>query len=214
MKQIEHGCGKDGLIRKTEKKEGITTDKRRMGTNEEKTLNRGERRLAAKERRERNRSKIRLARSGWSENGEMEWWSNGGRRNGVSESLNDDSSHDGSGKGVEKATLEGGWRRVLAENGCAQLYVFTRIYTLLHKVSGGNVMSDKTHKKWARIAGLGMMKSWFWIRVPPSVAFRRLLPPSVAFSRGAVELECEIERKGRLARTYFRFGKWGNKLLN
>jgi len=45
-------------------------------------------------------------------------------------------------------------------------------------------------------------------------AFRRLLPPSVAVSRGAVELECEIERKGRLARTYFRFGKWGNKLLN
>ena len=67
MKQIEHGCGKDGLIRKTGKKEGITTDMRRMGTNEEKTLNRRKRRLAAKERRERNRSEMFSARSEGSE---------------------------------------------------------------------------------------------------------------------------------------------------
>jgi len=30
---------------------------------------------------------------------------------------------------VEKGVLESRRRRVLAENGCAQLHVFTRIYT-------------------------------------------------------------------------------------
>jgi len=39
-----------------------------------------------------------------------------------------------SAKKVEKGVLESRWRRVLAENGCAQLHVFTRIYTILHKV--------------------------------------------------------------------------------
>ncbi len=37
---------------------------------------------------------------------------------------------------VEKGVLEGGWRRVLAENGCAQLHVFTRIYTIKHNGPG------------------------------------------------------------------------------
>jgi len=35
---------------------------------------------------------------------------------------------------VEKGVLEGGWRRVLTKNGCAQLHAFTRIYTILHNV--------------------------------------------------------------------------------
>ena len=39
------------------------------------------------------------------------------------------------GKKVEKGVWEGGWRQVLAENGCAQLYAFIRIYRLLYKVS-------------------------------------------------------------------------------
>jgi len=37
---------------------------------------------------------------------------------------------------IENWVLEGGWRRVLAENGCAQLHVFTRNYTHLHNVPG------------------------------------------------------------------------------
>jgi hypothetical protein len=40
---------------------------------------------------------------------------------------------------MRNGASEGGWRRVLAKNGCAQLHVFTRIYTLLHNVPGGNV---------------------------------------------------------------------------
>src|SRR5260221_9728338 len=38
---------------------------------------------------------------------------------------------------VENGVSEGGWRPVFMKNGCAQLHVFTRFYTLLHKVSGG-----------------------------------------------------------------------------
>ena len=37
---------------------------------------------------------------------------------------------------VENELLEGRWRGVEAENGCAQLYAFTRIYRLLSLVSG------------------------------------------------------------------------------
>ena len=69
-------------------------------------------------------------------------------------------------------------------------------------------MSDKTQKKWARIAGLGMMKSRFWIQ---DAAFRRLPPP---FHMGGQMAKWEIGGKDRLAEAYFRFGKWGNKLLN
>ena len=69
------------------------------------------------------------------ENGVLELWSNGGARNSVSISLNKDSRHGDGGKAVEKEVWEGGWRRVLADNGCAQLHVFTRIYRFLHKVS-------------------------------------------------------------------------------
>jgi len=67
-------------------------------------------------------------------------------------------------KKVEKTVLEGGWRRVLVKNGCAQLHVFTRIYRILHNVPLVNVTSDKSQGRSARIAGLGMTKSWFWIQ--------------------------------------------------
>jgi len=69
-------------------------------------------------------------------------------------------------------------------------------------------MSDKTQKKWARIAGLGVTKSWLWIQGC------RLLPPSAAFSHGGQMAKWESGGKDRLAGAYFRFGKWGNKLLN
>ena len=59
------------------------------------------------------------------ENGVLEWWSHGGTRNGVSESLNNDSRHHVGGVAAEKAMLEGGWRRVLVKNDCAQLHAFT-----------------------------------------------------------------------------------------
>jgi hypothetical protein len=35
---------------------------------------------------------------------------------------------------VENVAFEGRWWRVLVKNGCAQLHVFTRIYTILHNV--------------------------------------------------------------------------------
>ena len=72
---------------------------------------------------------------------------------------------------VEKGVLEGGWRRVLAENGCAQLHVFTRIYTILHNVPGGNVTSAGFRGKSARFACPGADSSGV------SSAYRRICSP-------------------------------------
>ena len=69
------------------------------------------------------------------DNGVLELWSNGGTRNTAFESLNNDSRHLGGGEAVEKAALEGDWRRVGAENGCAQLYAFTAFYHLFLTVT-------------------------------------------------------------------------------
>jgi len=163
----------------------------RICTDSEKTLNRKPRERRAKSSR-------------GSKNGGLELGSNGG----LKPQTHITTTGRQAGKKVEKGVFESGWRRVLAENGCAQLHAFTRIYTHLHNVSGGNFMSDKTQKKWARIAGLGMMKSQFWIQ---GAAFCRLPPP---FRMGGQMAKWEIGGKDRLAGAYFRFGKWGNKLLN
>src|SRR6267142_6932835 len=84
------------------------------------------------------------------ENGVLEWcteWSAGVLECWPSLMLNNAGPEVGIPMGatmdIENWVLEGGWRRVLAENGCAQLHAFTRIYTLLHKISGGNVTSDE-----------------------------------------------------------------------
>jgi len=82
---------------------------------------------------------------------------------------------------VEKGVSECRWRRVLAKNGCAQLHVFTRIYTLLHKISGGNVTSDKIRasRQDLPVRELPLRSSH-----SRGATFRRLSPPSVAFSDG------------------------------
>jgi hypothetical protein len=85
------------------------------------------------------------------------------------------------GKKVENGVLERGWRHVLAENGCAQLHVFTRIYTNIHKVVFINVTSAKSG------SGRQNLPIWVWRRGSFRVqgaAFRRLLPPFAAFSDG------------------------------
>src|SRR5712664_1469394 len=145
------------------------------------------------------------------ENVVLEWWSHGGTRNGVSESLNNDSRHHVGGVAAEKAVLEGGWRRVLAKNGCAQLPACTALYRLVPLFLDITLQTGFEAGKSARFAGFGVTKSWLWIQ---GAAFCRLLPPSATFSHGGVEVECEIGGKDLLAEAYFRFGKRGNKLVN
>jgi hypothetical protein len=49
-----------------------------------------------------------------------------------------------------RGSSEGGWRRVFVKNGCAQLHVFTRIYTTLlavnvtNRVMGGLNVGNET----------------------------------------------------------------------
>jgi len=69
---------------------------------------------------------------------------------------------------------------VLAENGCAQLHVFTRIYTKKHNVVFVNVMGYQFGK------GRQILPVWILRNRSPHVrgaAFCRLLPPFVAFCR-------------------------------
>jgi hypothetical protein len=177
------------------------------------------------------------------ENGVLEWctawcagvlelWSNGGTRNGMSESWNNDLTHSGGGKAVEKAALEGGWRRVLVENGCAQLHAFTRIYTHLHAFTRiythlhaftriYTTFFSLTLRAPKSKEGRQVLPGWLWrnhgfgFRVSAFAAFCRLLPPFAAFSRGGVPMvESKVRAKDRLAEAYFRFGKRRNKLLN
>src|SRR5712664_2477375 len=70
----------------------------------------------------------------------MEWWSNG--------VMGLPGWRSGSGN-VENGRLEWCRRRVGEKNPRAQLHVFTRNYTLLHNVPGGNVN-----------VGNGVLESW------------------------------------------------------
>ena len=45
---------------------------------------------------------------------------------------------------VENGAWKGGRRLVFLKNGCAQLHVFTRIYTLLHKVSRSHLTNTRS----------------------------------------------------------------------
>jgi len=97
---------------------GAVTDETRICTDSEKTLNRKPRERRAKSSR-------------GSKNGGLELGSNGG----LKPQTHITTTGRQAGKKVEKGAFESGWRRVLAENGCAQLHAFTRIYTHIHKVS-------------------------------------------------------------------------------
>jgi len=53
---------------------------------------------------------------------------------------------------VENVAFEGRWKRVGEENRCAQLHVFTRIYTHLHDFTQGSWLCGK----WS----VGVVESW------------------------------------------------------
>jgi len=93
--------------------------------------------------------------------------------------------------GVEKGVSEGGWRRVMAENGCAQLHVFTRIYTLLHKISGNDEIRGRSARfAYSSVASSGVLRSGCRLS-PPFAALCRL------FGWGGVEESSKnrIERR-------------------
>jgi len=97
---------------------GAVTDETRICTDSEKTLNRKPRERRAKSSR-------------GSKNGVLELGSNGG----LKPQTHITTTGRQAGKKVEKGAFESGWRRVLAENGCAQLHAFTRIYTMFLAVT-------------------------------------------------------------------------------
>jgi hypothetical protein len=82
---------------------------------------------------------------------------------------------------VEKGVSEYHWKRVLAENGCAQLHAFTRNYTYLHKVIWSTLRAAKSE---ASRQDLPIRELIHRVSRCRGAAFRRLLPASAAFSHG------------------------------
>ncbi len=106
---------------------------------------------------------------------------------------------------IENWVLEGGWRRVLAENGCAQLHAFTRIYTILHTVLFSNITSTKSQHA-NRQPGIICRVGHDEITVLDSGC--RLLPPFAAFRRlftWGADGEMGNRRKRPAGRSVFSF---------